>query len=294
MPDYLPEEDFFDLLEQMFPDGFGGNDVMQELCPHGWKQSPLYLAFHPTPEQQWDEHVAFQRNMKNLSFRAKDKKNKSDAAPLPDRETFLEEARQKEKKQDESDPTELSRLVGLCLWDIFSDNNDLITPEGSICHVGSFRSTAGLIADFFNMPPGAEKPNLSDFRSWSFDYMEFYMGSFLIGKRTDLTPVYRMIFRRLKATGYSWKYVFTTIGVVRFDKPDEAKTGNWQNYSASEAFGEDVERKQKEAAGDKLISDLDAINREAKKKARSGPTPKEVSSFRDVYGFMPEGWPPDL
>ena len=42
----------------------------------------------------------------------------------------------------------LGYLIGLCLWDILSDNHDLILPDGRVVHLGSFKGAAGLISDF--------------------------------------------------------------------------------------------------------------------------------------------------
>ena len=36
-------------FERLFPHGFAGPDVLQELAPAGWKTSPLMAVFHPAP-----------------------------------------------------------------------------------------------------------------------------------------------------------------------------------------------------------------------------------------------------
>jgi hypothetical protein len=47
-----------------------------------------------------------------------------------------------------------------------------------------------------------------------------------VSPRADLTPVYEMIFRRLKERRISWRYRFLEVGSVELasDKPDGART----------------------------------------------------------------------
>jgi hypothetical protein len=82
----------------------------------------------------------------------------------------------------------------------------------------SGRSAAGFIADHLNRQPKAGE--------CCYDYLDFYMGTFAVSQRADLTPVYEMIFRRLKETPFTWRYRFPEVGLVDFgsDKPDGAKT----------------------------------------------------------------------
>ena len=82
---------------------------------------------------------------------------------------------------------EVRRLVGGCLWDVFSDGHEVFASDGRLLDLGSFRSSGGFLADILNRWIGADE----------YDYLDFYMGTIWIAERTDLTPVYRMIFRRL-------------------------------------------------------------------------------------------------
>ncbi|MFN2447577.1 MAG: hypothetical protein ABR606_18570 [Vicinamibacterales bacterium] len=59
------------------------------------------------------------------------------------------------------------------------------------------------------------------------------MGTIWISRRADLTPVYAMIFRRLKAEGADWVYHFPEIGIVELapaGNMDSSETG----YSVSQ------------------------------------------------------------
>jgi hypothetical protein len=40
---------------RLFPSGFAGPDVLAEIAPAGWEQSPLLACFHPSPEQVFKE-----------------------------------------------------------------------------------------------------------------------------------------------------------------------------------------------------------------------------------------------
>jgi hypothetical protein len=42
---------------RLFPLGFAGPDVVQELAPDGWETSPLLAVYHPSLEQTYDEAV---------------------------------------------------------------------------------------------------------------------------------------------------------------------------------------------------------------------------------------------
>ena len=37
-------------FDRLFPQGFAGPDVLQELAPAGWESSPLLAVFHPPHE----------------------------------------------------------------------------------------------------------------------------------------------------------------------------------------------------------------------------------------------------
>ena len=45
---------FFD---RMFPRGFAGPDVVAEIAPQGWEQSPLLGCFHPSVERVFEEEL---------------------------------------------------------------------------------------------------------------------------------------------------------------------------------------------------------------------------------------------
>jgi hypothetical protein len=150
--DWLTEQESFDLLKTILPEGSRSADLLTALCPEGWQNSSLKLLFEGASEAG----------------------------------------------REEPDIVKLEHLLGLCLWDILSDNHDLVLPDGRAIHLGSFRATAGIISDFL----ARELP--IHLRSAE-DYLEFYLGTWAIKNRTALKPVYRYIFTRLRESGIDWK-----------------------------------------------------------------------------------------
>ena len=104
------------LLDRLFPLGVAGPDVLAELAPAGWDQSPLLACFHPSADQRREESRQFERNL--LRLRA-----------LMSRRTGTEGA-------------EIAELIGMCLWDVFSDNHEVVTADGRVADIGSFRGAS--------------------------------------------------------------------------------------------------------------------------------------------------------
>jgi len=178
-------------------------------------------------------------------------------------------------------PRYLTDLLGVCLWDILADNNDLRLPSGDIAHPGSFRMVGGMIADHDqNKNPGP--PHYS--------YMDFYMGASALTDRADLTTVYQLLFHRLKAAQYDWIYEHTALGIVSFAKPPDPSL---ENYKPSEAIAQQQEEKAKAAKLEKLQAKLAKIARQEKLAARKSPTSQIIQAYQNIFQKLPSGWPPD-
>ncbi len=54
------------LMLALFPHGWASDDVLSEIAPGGYENSPLAAAFHPTVEQVYREAVAQHRHMRGL------------------------------------------------------------------------------------------------------------------------------------------------------------------------------------------------------------------------------------
>lgn len=262
--DELSYEENIRLLDRLFPNGFAGAEIKAELIPQGWEHSSLRFIFHPTAKQSYDEMV---QQRKNISEIFKDEKNEND---LPEFDEFKKEYSEKPIQSEK----ELWDLMGLCVWDIFSNNHEVIAPDGRIANLGSFRGSGSFIALWIE---GREE---TDER---YGYLDFYMGSALVSQRADLSPVYRMIFKRLRTLGFDWSYSFPR--VYLFD-PSKGERENPEDYDPLKALTEKQE-------SDDLKKELDEIYRESAAKAREGEPPSIVQAYAEAYGELPEGWPPE-
>ncbi len=311
----------------LFPHGWGGADVLAEIAPRGWADSPLVRAWHPTAEQVYEEQLRMHRGMENFPGR------KPDAPPLPPPQT-LDEVRA--DFGDEPPVVEAERecqeVVGLCLWDLFSDNHEVLADDGRWLHLGSARGSGGFLADILNAsggPPPPPKPELppeleammfpkSDnptvqaaldemrkemIGDGGYTYLDFYMGTHIVSGRTDLTPVYEMIFRRLKARGHDWKYSFPRLGLVdfrplkkRMDEQARQERGEseFENYDPEAAMAEEEADREKDEELARMQESLDEGYRESVAAALNEPPPATVRAYQAVYGEFLDGWPPEL
>ncbi|MGL5019666.1 MAG: hypothetical protein ACRDBP_16145, partial [Luteolibacter sp.] len=121
-------------------------------------------------------------------------------------------------------------------------------------------------------------------------YMDFYMGTWWAGRRADLGPVYRLIFKRLRAHGADWAYTFPRIHVIDFGQR-EVDAGMSNDPSA--AIQREAEQKARAEETAKLRRQLDRDALSAKRRARTGPPPATVSAYQEIFGRFPQGWPPD-
>jgi hypothetical protein len=123
-------------------------------------------------------------------------------APEPDPrpEPALEDIQNQYRAEPVNVQEEVTELIGLCLWDVFSDNHHVTALDGRLVDIGSFRGAGAFLDE--HLVRGQED------RWRDGDYLRFYMGTIWISRRADLTPVYTMIFRRLQALGADWEYQF--------------------------------------------------------------------------------------
>lgn len=271
---HLTEKESTEFLEELFPSGLAGSDIKNELVPGGWEKSPLKAVFHPSPEQQFKEYIRMSRNLKNLSGK---QKTESKDEEEPGFEEFC-----KDLKNHPVEPNrEIRELMGLCLWDVFSDNHEVLTSDGRLVDLGSQRGAAGFIADWVN--------TRLDIRHYS--YLDFYMGTAWISDRADLSPVYRIIFQRLHKAEGDWIYHFPQLFLFR--PPDiEKHTDNMESYDPAKSVADEIEKKEQDQSSEELEENIHQLNREAADEAAQGEPPRIVDAYRDIYGHFPDGWPP--
>ncbi len=265
-------------FDSLFPQGLAGPDVVQELAPEGWENSPLLAVFHPALEQVYDETVRIHRNIAQL------RKPDDRSPPLP--EPTLDEVAQNYAERPVEAAREVRELVGMCLWDVFSDNHEVVGPDERMLDLGSFRGSGGFLADFLNRGIHQE----------CYDYMDFYMGTIWIAQRADLGPVYRMIFRRLHSRQLDWVYHFPRLYAIDMaplkDALDQKDEPDWLNYSPSDALAKEEEQKQREQQLAELRESFDEGYRESIEEALKRPPPTTVLAYQVVYRRDPLGWPP--
>ena len=289
-------------LDRLLPQGLAGADVVEEIAPEGWEQSPLLACFHPSPERVFEERLQIHRNLARLA-RPRREGEPDNPAPVPRPEPTFEEVRTAWKETAVNAADEVTDLIGMCLWDVFSDNHEVITAEGRVADLGSFRGAAGFIAEYVSglrvegsfdtstqPSPRSRRRGSSILR----DYMDYYMGTIWIGQRADLAPVYRMIFRRLKALDADWEYHFPELAVVDLSPlRQQLEPSKPEDYSPSEAFAAEEAERERQTELAEMQATLAEGNEQARQEAMDRPAPPVVRAYEDVFGREPRGWPPD-
>jgi hypothetical protein len=290
----LDEQESFAFLESLFPGGLKDPALIAELCPEGWTNSSLVACYHPAPEVRYAESLEFSRNLKKLGFlRKSEVAHAPPDEPEPTFEEFLTKHEAENREISARDAIEEpAELLGLCLWDVFSNKHKVIAADGRVVDLGSFRGSAGVIADFFEASPS--KNEETENRIWSAwdcsDYMRFYMGTWWLAQRADLNPAYRLIFRRLKSLGADWSYSFPRLHVIDFGAREE-DPGN--DYDPSAALQKEAERKARAEELRQLRRTMDRDTLSAKREARRNEPPTTVQAYQQVFRSFPAGWPPD-
>ena len=251
--------------------------ILATLAPEGWSNSPLRLIFHPTAAQQYEEAVQMQENLKGL--RRVSRKKDEEETPPPRPEDFAEDSPGAGNSDDE-----LTKLLGDCLWLIFSDNHTVLDAEGGAYNLGSFRGSGRFIADFLN-----EHYLLSE---GSFDYLDFYCAGLFTHDRADTTPVFQLLFGRLRALGYDWEYSFPRTGIVDFSGlREDAPPDDPAQYDPTKAIQQEIERETRQRESDRLQAELDGAFEKEFEEAKYKLPPPAVRAYRLVYGRLPEGFP---
>lgn len=324
------DDELIAVFARLFPHGFAGADVRRVLAPEGWERSPLVALFHPSAEQRYQEAVRMHENVERMRLARGPGKESSPRTPEPPptRAEFVDDPDDVVAADEE-----ISRLVGTCLWDVFSDSHDVLDEDGREVSLGSFRASAGFLADRLNEQVKAGQvqgpaidaatradevhammraalPDMNNELLFQFmkeqqtgpyDYMDFYLGTQSIAHRADLGPVYRMIFTRLKALDFDWKYSFPRLHLVDFrplkerldaEKAEAAGEPEWAGYSPEEQLAKDEANREKDREIAEMRESLDEGYRESVAAALDRPPPCTVQSYREVFGDWPTGWPP--
>lgn len=175
-------------------------------------------------------------------------------------------------------------LIGLAVWDIFSNNHEVISSKHKIHHIGSWRGSGDTISDIINEHFREER---------TYGYLDFYMGSsFQTANELNLEKIYVAIFKLLKSYGCDWHYAHPRIYLIDFGQKSEEDNPKQANlfYNPNEAIEKELERKKKtdelKELQDKLDEDFDKRVAEAQKE----PLPQIIKAFKGVYGYLPKGF----
>lgn len=267
---YKSDAECIGILKYLFKDAF---QLYGQIAPQGWIQSPYVCLLHPTPEQQYEEHLRLSANLARLT-----------KAP----EKAPERLQISDFKPDEltgiSERGEFLYVLGLAVYDIFSNNHHVVDADNRIYLFGSFRGSGRFIADFLNQHYPDEAK--------SYDYLDFYMGSIWIEERGDLTPFYEYVFQKLKHLGCDWEYAFPKLYLIDpqklLESSDDAKI---EDYDPETSVKQQIEASQKEDQARKLQEELEQIHAEEYEAAKYQPLSRLVQAYKNVYGVLPQGHP---
>lgn len=258
----LTDDELYVLFDRLFPNGFAGPDVLAEIAPRGWPQSPLVACFHPSIERVLEERLQVHRNFEELyATRRGPTHGEHVHRPPP----TLEDVRRDYEPEPVCVTEEVTELIGLCLWDVFSDNHDVIMADGRAADIGSFRAAGAFLAEYL----------ARDRNHWDAgDYMRFYMGTAWIGARAD------------------WVYHFPELFLVDLAPLVADAESSPTEYDVSKAALAELTSAARRADLERLRADVAASNQRARDAALDRVAPATVRAYREVYGRDPRGWPP--
>jgi len=119
----MSEAELHALFDRLFPHGFAGVDVLDEIAPERWDRSPLLACFHPSIDRIFEERLRMHRNLDDLR-RLGDRRDGS-RTDFSSSEPTLEQVKKEYVPSAVQQIEEVTELVGLCLWDLFSDNQEV-------------------------------------------------------------------------------------------------------------------------------------------------------------------------
>lgn len=182
----LTDGELHALFDRLFPQGFAGAGS----CPTSRRRvgnsrrcSPAFIrpsSNHTRRRRTRHRNIGALRNARRRTGGEVQESKRGSSEPT------LEEVRRDYQPTPVRSHEEVTDLVGLCSWDIFSDNHDVITPDGRVADIGSFRGAGAFLDEHLTRVQDGRQEG---------DYLRFYLGTIRISIRADLTPVYAMMFR---------------------------------------------------------------------------------------------------
>lgn len=260
-----------EILKYIFNDALS---LYKKLAPNGWINSDYIHFLHPTPQQQFDENKLMTDNF--TRFLEKEKKKEEDQFEISS------------YKQDEligiNEFEEFLYVFGLAVYDIFSNNHDVIGFDNKTYDLGSLRGSGHFMADFLN--------GNYNYPSKNYGYMDFYMGTIWIRSRGDLTPFYEFVFLKLKEFHCDWHYFFPRLFLINPKKVfNSSESQDDSNYQPELAVINEFGLSEEDQHAKKLQEDFDKTYEEEYEEAKYKPPNKIVKAYKNVYGVLPNGHP---
>ena len=160
-------------------------ETMRKLAPNGWKASPLFAFFHPTLEQAYEGHLRSYHRMNALS------QGRFEADPIPSLATFASNDDWKSELPLRPE-AELLEILGMVIYEL--EVYRVAHPSGCLIRFETGRYWGDFIAQLLNMHYPLDERDFVIYDFFNATVLEDYV---------DLSPVWQLFFRRMKAAGYS-------------------------------------------------------------------------------------------
>lgn len=254
----VDEDEAIAFLRGLMPQGFAGPDVLAELVPDGWEESPYVEFFHPEL-----------------------------GVPFPESDPEL-----KDRPRTAVDPDRECRdLVGRIVWEVLAEDHSVIAPDGRRIDLGEY-DDASSVLHLFDQGEIDEEPGVEDWLDmWDRgNSTRFSCDLSGIEREVDCSDVYELVFRRMQALDIDWIYEFPKCGLYRFEQPRASEAED--PHSPVDNFLKELEHQEALKESEEKQAKLDAINQEAAEKAAKEAPPVIVQAYMNVFGRRPSGWPP--
>jgi hypothetical protein len=163
-------------------------------------------------------------------------------------------------------------FCGIAVWDIFSNNHDVITDEDMVVSIGSWRGSGRTIADALNE---------LEIDKASYSYLDFYMDAMVIDDKSEFSIFYDAIFDYLKNINYTWRYSMPQI--YAFGPGTDKKPESDGSY---ESVVKEIEQNENK---NKLADFLSGVNEQMEIDSKK-TVPHVIRSYIKVYDKLPEGY----
>ncbi len=259
--------EIIELLNQIFDNS---KALLTSIAPDGWRFSAYVNFFHPTPQQQCEEEKALHERLNELT------KNQT---PV---ESINLNKYQQDDLNDVSGTEEFLYVLGLSVYDIFSNNHEVYSNDNRVYNLGSFRGSGSFIAGFLN------NKNLV---SKNYGYLDFYMGTIWIESRANLLPFYEYIFQIIKNEKCDWNYCFPRLYLLNMHNQETNETETMLDYKPEKSIANEMERIKKEMEMETFQNELDSSFQKEYEDATYKPLIPIIQAYKNIYKKLPEGHP---